>query len=245
MRSPIAWRRKAPRAGRTEVAVDRPAVTDGERVVALTDLALGIEAVAFAAALAVGGRGHPSRLRGPLVVSFAATAVASLTGAALHGLFAERTDPRRRALWRTSLASIGTAALASWWLGARLSLGTRAGAVVSAVATIAHVPYLVSVLSGDRPFFVAILAYLPGVAFLSGALLAHRRDPLGRVDADTALAAIGVTVTAAVVQVRGVGLGPRFDHNALYHSLQALGTGLFFLAAQGLLQRETQVGGRR
>jgi hypothetical protein len=136
------------------------------------------------------------------------------------------------------------AALASWWLGARLALEARTGATISAIATVAHLPYFASVLTGDRPFVVAILAYLPGVAFLSGALLAHRRDPLGRADADMALAAIGVTVTAAVVQVRHVGLGPRFDHNALYHSLQGLGTGLFFLAARGLLARDGQAGGR-
>ncbi|HEX6867176.1 MAG TPA: hypothetical protein VF119_00150 [Candidatus Limnocylindrales bacterium] len=224
--------------------MDRRAVPDGERVVALTDLALGIEATVLAAGLALGGRGRPSRLRGPLVVSFAATAVASLAGAALHGLFADRTDPRRSALWRTSLASIGMAALASWWLGARLALQARTAAVVSAIATVAHLPYLASVLTGDRRFFVAILAYLPGVAFLSGALLAHRRDPAGRMDADAALAAIGVTLAAAVVQVRHVGFGPRFDHNALYHSLQAVGTGLFFVAARGLLAREGQAGGR-
>ena len=65
-----------------------------ERIVALTDLALGAEAAAFAVMLGRDERSQGSPLRGPLITLFAATSAASLAGAALHGLTTDRSDPR-------------------------------------------------------------------------------------------------------------------------------------------------------
>lgn len=221
-----------------------PGDTSAEGVVALTDFALGVEAAVLGMRLARRRSGRTSPLRGPLVTFFAATAIASTAGAALHGLTTDRSDPRRRALWRVSLGAIGLAALSSWWLAARLALGRRGSRIVTRGATILHVPYFAAVLGTDRPFRFAITSYLPGAFALGGALALRLRDPRRRPTAAIALGALGVTFAAAGVQVARIGLTRRFDHNALYHSLQALGVALFYRASTGLLESTPQPTGR-
>lgn len=229
--------------GRPVVAATTPPPAAAETMVALTDLALGVEAAVCTLIVARDRRRHGSRLWAPIVTFFGATAAASLTGAALHGLTADRADPRRRALWRASLGAIGLAAVSSWWLGARLALARGAGAAVTHLAILAHLPYAALVAGSDAPFRVAVAAYVPGALFLGGSLLARLRDRPSRGPAALALTALGVTFAAAGVQVRGIGVSRRFDHNALYHSLQAIGVALFLGAAQGLLDAEARRAG--
>ena len=203
-------------------------------MVALTDLAIGIECVALAALVASDRLPARAALRGPLLAFLAATASASLTGAALHGLTTDPADPRRRALWRWSLASIGIGGLTAWWLGARIALRPSAARLVEGVAVIAHVPYVAHVISGDRPFRVAIASYVPGALFLGAAFASRVREPSSRGPALTGLTGLGVTFAAAGVQQARLGLGRSFDHNALFHTLQAVGVGLLFAAGRRL-----------
>lgn len=206
-----------------------------ERAVAWTDFALGIEAGVFAVLIARHQEAGHTTIKGPVVTFFAATAAASLAGAALHGLTRDQEDPRRRALWRFALGSIGLASVSSWFLGARLALAGEASRSVPRVATIAHVPYFAVVLSGDRPFGTAIASYVPGALFLGGSLASRLRDRRDRRSAATALVALLITFAAAGVQVRRIGLSRRFDHNALYHALQAIGIAVFYRAATDML----------
>ncbi len=207
----------------------------GEPAVVLTDTALGLESAAFAVMLA----GTPVRvgspLRVPLVTFFAATSAASLLGAALHGMSTDRTDPRRRALWRMSLTSIGVASLASWWLAARIALADTQSADVGRAATLAHVPYFALVLGSDQPYGVVVVWYLPAALAVGGALATPLGSRRYRRSARIGLIALGVTLLAAWTQVRRIGLGRHFDHNAVYHSLQAVGVALFFRATRGLM----------
>ena len=56
-----------------------------------------------------------------------------------------------------------------------------------------------------------------------------------------ALAASGVTATAAVVQRRRIAIYcRRFDHNATFHTLQGLGYALLLPAARGLVRADVQ-----
>jgi Family of unknown function (DUF6962) len=211
-----------------------------ERSVALTDLALGLEAAVFAALLARGRDRSGRGLRRPLVVSMAATAVAALTGAALHGLTVDRTDARRRTLWRISLSSIGVAALSSWTLGARLRLAPSTARTLERVVTILHVPYFVAVATGERPYRLAVSTYLPGAIFLTAALATGLVRGPARVAAGLGLSGMGVTFLAAAVQVRRIGVGRRFDHNARYHTLQAGGIALLYAAGRRLAGRTSR-----
>jgi hypothetical protein len=202
--------------------------------VALTDALIALESTAFAVHLA-GHRLGRDALRGPFVLFFGATAAASTAGAILHGMTVDRSDPRRSALWRTSLASIGVAALSAWSLALRLARPTRHRGP-EAVAAAAHVPYLLYVTRRDAPYLVAIVSYLPAALVLGGVLTSRLADPEERAPATLALAGLGVTFVAAGVQVGRVGLGPRFDHNALYHSLQAIGMAFLHRSALGFLR---------
>ena len=215
------------------------AIALAERAVAITDAFLALECAAFAIAIARDHRGRRSPLRMPFVGFFGATAVASGAGAILHGLTSDRSDPRRRLLWRGSLGAIGVAAFASWLLALRLVIrGPIRGRLERLVAA-AHAPYFGLVVATDQPYRTAVAWYVPGAATLGLALATRLRDPDDRPPVAAALAGLGVTFAAAVVQTRRIGVGARFDHNALYHSLQAGGVALFHLAARGFLGRRS------
>src|SRR6478672_8239713 len=103
-----------------------------EPAVALTDLAIGLEAWSFAVALAL-ARPHAgdalpapreAAMRRWFVVFFAATGLAAIVGAFLHGLLPpdDREGPARRRAWRVSLGAIGAAGLSAWCLAALLAL---------------------------------------------------------------------------------------------------------------------------
>lgn len=219
-----------------------------EPAVALTDLAIGLEAGAFAVALARASAGDQGRsvraasARRWFVVFFGATSAAAVVGAALHGLVEDRESPVRLRLWRVSLGSIGIAGLSAWCLAAVLALPRASALRVRRTAGIVHAAYLVALSRTNPPFAVAIGAYLPGALALGAALVGRLRSPAERGAAAIALAGLGLTFGAAGVQVRKVALHPRlFDHNATYHSIQALAIACFYAAAR----RFIQVGGRR
>ena len=200
-----------------------------EPAVALTDALIAIESTAFAVQLLRGPRVR-GVLRAPFIVFFGATAAAAFSGAVLHGMTVGRSDGRRRALWRLSMASIGVAALSSWSLATRLAMPGRHGAA-ERIATWAHAPYLILVTTHDVPYRVAVIWYLPAAVVLGAVLASRIGNPADGPPARLAIAGLGVTFVAAGVQVRRIGLGPRFDHNALYHTLQAVGIAVLYRSA--------------
>ena len=212
-----------------------------EPAVTLTDLAVGIEAAALGILLARTGpreglAGSPS-LRPWFVLFFGATSLAAFAGAALHGLFPQRETSGRRRLWRLSLGSIGLAALSAWCLGAILALPPATAVRVGRIATGLHLAYLASLVRRDPPYGVAIATYLPGAAAFGAGLTTRLTDPVARLPAVVALAGLGLTVGAAVAQLRRIAIHPRwFDHNATYHTIQALAIACFYAAARGLIQ---------
>ncbi len=121
-----------------------------EPAVALTDLAIGVEAGFFALALGRARSGDAARtgrevsLRRWFVVFFAATGLAAIVGAFLHGLLPpdDREAPARVRAWRLSLGSIGVAGLSAWCLAALLALPRASGRRVTRIAAAAHLAYL-------------------------------------------------------------------------------------------------------
>ena len=220
-----------------------------EPAVALTDLAIGVEAGALRAAhgpraarrrrtVAAGGRrrgaGSSSssarRVRRPWPVPrcTACSRTASI--------------PRASGLWRVSLGSIGVAGLSAWCLGAVLALPRAAATRVERTMIAVHAAYLLALSRTNPPYKVAIATYLPGALALGAALVRRLADPVVRAPAAIALAGLGLTFGAAAVQVRRLALHPRlFDHNATYHAIQAVAIACFYAAARGF----TQPTGRR
>jgi hypothetical protein len=202
-----------------------------------------VEAGAFAIALARAGSGAGVRTpraaaaRRWFVVFFGATSVAALAGAALHGLVADPGSTARLRLWRLSLGSIGVAGLSAWCLAAVLALPRAAGGRVRRAAVAVHAVYLAGLTRTNPPFAVAIGTYLPGALALGVGLVSRLRQPGERAASAIALAGLGLTFGAAAAQIRKIAVHPRlFDHNATYHTTQALAIACFYAAARRFIR---------
>jgi hypothetical protein len=219
--------------------VEAPPVTEPD--VTITDFLLTVEAGIFAGLLA--RTGAPSPIRTWFVVFFGATALASLSGGLVHGFFPtagpapSRALAAGNALWRTVLVSLGVVALAAWAIGARLLAADRVAGLVTAAAWTEFVVYAAVVLVVTDAFSAAIVNYLPATLFLLAAFVVAARS------ADGTPLRLGVwglvlTLVAAGVQRARLALHPvYFNHNALYHLLQAVALFLIFRSAASLAAR--------
>jgi uncharacterized protein DUF6962 len=203
--------------------------------VALTDFGLALEAGCFAAWLE--RRYSPGApLRRAFIGFFAAVSLGAFLGGITHGFLPDEQTRLYRVVWFSTLIAIGAAALASWAIGAGLIFGERTAARVNAFAALLFAAYIATVIFVSQSFAVAIVHYLPAAAFLLGAFAYAWR--LRRSDFLAAgIAGVALTFVAAAVQQGRIGLHPRyFNHNALYHLIQAFALLLIFLAARGLLK---------
>lgn len=205
--------------------------------VTLTDYALALEGVLFLVLLRR-GQARPGRLRSWFSLFFASVSAASLCGGTVHGFFLDEQTLGYAILWPTTLLAIGVTALSAWTIGAKLLFSRRVARWVIVAAVVQFAFYSVVVLFRTEEFWVAILDNLPAVLFLLIALgLAYRREK----HRSLLLAAGGLALTlvAALLQQLGVGIHPvHFNHNALYHGLQAVALFLFFLGGRWLVGAE-------
>jgi len=206
-----------------------------------TDFALAIECAIFAAWLCrQPGAGSP--LSAGFTALFAGVGLAALLGGITHGFVPDERSWLYRVLWPATLFAIGLAALASWTIGAHLCLREKAARRVTALAALVFAGYMAVVLFVSQSFTVSIAHYLPAAAFVLMAFVQtwwRRRTQVLLVG----IAGVVLTFVAAGVQQGGIGLHPLyFDHNALYHLIQALGLLLIFLTARGLLQESAGKG---
>lgn len=203
--------------------------------VTLTDYGLAILCAAFVWRL---WRGPGLGLPGPwLMLFFAATGVAAILGGTVHGFFALEGTPGHDILWSATLIAIGVAAFAAWGLGARLVLRDGLARGLIGLTALVLTGYTGLVLAGYREFRVAVLHYVPATVFLLLAVLAaHRRRP--RAGLRLAAAGLALSFVAALLQQLGIGVHPvRFDHNALYHVLEAGALVLLYLGMTRALGR--------
>lgn len=205
--------------------------------VTLTDYALALECALFTWLLARRG-GIRQPLQRWWALFFGAVGLAALTGGTVHGFFLDPQTTGHAILWPATLLAIGLASLAAWVIGAELILPAVAVRGVAAAAGLGFAGYAAVVLLADRRFFVAVAAYLPAALFLVVALAVVYRRRCQRA-ALTGLAGLGLTFAAAAVQQGGVALHPvYFNHNALYHLIQAVGLFLLFRSSRGLAKRD-------
>jgi hypothetical protein len=208
-----------------------------EPAVALTDLGLAFESAIFAALLA--RRACNAVLQRWFMVFFSSLALAALMGFVSHGFIADKASGLHTAVWATILLAIGTVALAAWAVGARLLWPAATALRVTRAAAMLGILYVAVVLAGYRFFVTAIVFYLPATLFLLTALVIHyRRTPAAHLLAG--VFGMLLTFVAVVVQQARIALHPMyFDHNALYHLIQAVALLLVYLAARGLLRSES------
>jgi hypothetical protein len=204
-----------------------------EPAVALTDLGLALENALFAALLAT-TRPAERAMRGAWLVFFAALALAALLGFVSHGWIADKGSLAQRIVWSATLLGIGVIALSATAIAARLACETRAAHRITRAALWLGAAYALIVLLGYRRYVIAIAAYLPAALFLLYAFMRRQRE---RPALRAGIAGIVLTLAAAGVQQLGIGLHPlHFNHNALYHLIQALALALLFVASRALVR---------
>ena len=166
---------------------------------------------------------------------FAGSGAAALFGGTVHGFFGDAATLGYRVLWPATILTVGATGLAAWGLGARI--GGRPGGTrwITRIAGLAYVAYVAIVLAGWQAFVVAIAFYLPAVIYLTVRFAqAWRRRPTA--SRRRALIGFGLTFAAAAIQQLQIPIhAVWFDHNALYHVVQAAA---FVLLYQGISGEE-------
>jgi hypothetical protein len=200
--------------------------------VTLTDYGLFVECAALAWLIAKGPV-NSIELQRWTVLFFVFTALAALFGGTVHGFFAAESGIGR-VLWKISMLAIGATALAGWAIGAHLLFGHHRLLILSIAVTLSAAYAAVIVFVTDD-FWVAVAGYLPAAMFLLAGFL---RAAIRTRASWAWLGAWGLVLSfaAAAIQQLRIALHPvYFNHNALYHLVQAVALALLFLASRGLL----------
>lgn len=199
--------------------------------VTLTDYLLALEAAVFAWLVWNGTASEILRL--PFTIFFGATALAAAAGGTVHGFFPTGTTRLGVVLWRVTLVALGVTAFAAWMIGARMVLPEAPAYRVQILAAIIVAVYTVVVVAIKDRFWIAIVHYLPPTIFMLAAFVvaAFSSESLS---AFSGLLGMVLTLVAAGVQQRKIALHPTyFNHNALYHAIQAIALALIFVGARG------------
>ncbi|MCZ6771882.1 MAG: hypothetical protein O7G83_07840 [Proteobacteria bacterium] len=206
--------------------------------VSLTDLGLAIECAGFATWLIHRGAGLDP-FGWWFIFFFGATGIAAFLGAMSHGFVPDTESILSQILWFGIFAAIGMAALACWAIGSRLLFSDSVARRVLIAMLVVFVIYLIVFIQYDGSYFVVIVNYLPAAAFLLIALIIAyraRRDAYLR----TGIWGVALTFVAAFVQQSGIAVHKvYFNHNALYHVIQAVALYLIFIAAKGISRQKT------
>lgn len=207
--------------------------------VSLTDYALTVECACFAYRMAW-LRTANSSFRTAFIAFFLSIAVAAAAGGTVHGFFLDKNTVGYRVLWPFTLIVMGITALSGIHIAAALQFPRTVAVYINRVALAVFLAYIVVVLFIRSDFLIAILDYLPALIFIGTAfLLAHfrRKKPAFLIG----FLGVCVMLVAAAAQQAKLGIHPQyFDHNALYHFLQAIALFMVFLAARETVNsRET------
>jgi len=199
--------------------------------VTLTDYLVATECALFTYLLArKGDQKHPLRIW--FAMFFGSISVAGIAGGTVHGFFLDIATLGYQILWPLTLVAIGVTALAAWVIGARIYFSSKVAGWVRIVAVIEFAGYCLVVLFVTQSFSIAVINYLPAVIFLTVIFTliysqARERQVL------VGLLGFLLTFIAAGVQQGGIALHPLyFNHNALYHLIQAVALFLIFWAAR-------------
>lgn len=202
--------------------------------VALTDYGLAIECAFFTYVIYhQGDRAFPVRTW--FAVFFGSISVASFAGGTVHGFFLDEQTLGYAILWPAALMTVGVTALATWSIGASLLFSAKFARRTRFAAAVEFASYCLAVLFLRQDFWIAIVNYLPAAAFLLIALVteyrrSHEKEML------VGIAGLVLTFAASLLQHVGVSAHPvYFNHNALYHFIQAVALFMIFRTAKTLV----------
>ncbi len=203
--------------------------------VTLTDYALAIECAIFV--WMIRRRASSECRRAPwMILFFVSVAVASLSAGTMHGFFHDPASAVHAVLWPVSLLAIGLTALSGWVIGARMILSPMLARRVVYAALAQFRVYAGVILFLHDAFWVAIVGYLPATLFLLLAFILTGRRGEGARAASVGAWGLALSLAAAGLQHFRIALHPiYFNHNALYHVVQAIALYFIFLGLSGLL----------
>ncbi|MGH7845470.1 MAG: DUF6962 family protein, partial [Candidatus Binatia bacterium] len=198
--------------------------------VTLTDYGLAIECAVFSFLLYFhGDRAAPTRSW--FILFFCSIGVATLAGGTVHGFFLDPETIGYRILWPLTLVAGGLAALATWAIAARLWLSEKTARRLITLAMVEFVAYCAAVLLYSQEFYIAIANYLPPTLLLL--MIFHKLYRHMRIrELRSGTIGLVLTFVAAGVQQGRIALHPvYFNHNAVYHVIQAVALFMIFRAA--------------
>ncbi len=220
----------SPEALTAWIAVTRYPCRMTQLDVSLTDYGLAFECMYFVYRII-----HfpgPSALRRTFAVFFLSIALAAAAGGTVHGFFLDENSLWFRVLWPLTLIAIGITALSGIRIGTALQFSRSTACIIDRIGLAIFFAYILTVLFIRRDFLIAILDYLPALLFLGVAFMrAFRRDK----HPESLIGFFGICLmfVAAAAQQAQIGIHPLyFNHNALYHLLQAIALFMLFLAAR-------------
>ena len=205
--------------------------------VTLTDYGLAIECALFAFSLYLHGDRRAPTLPW-FVLFFGSIGVATLTGGTVHGFFLDPETMGYRILWPLTLLAGGVAAIATWAIGARLWLSEKLARRIITLAIVEFVLYCATVLLYSQEFYITVANYLPPTLLLL--MIFHKLHRHMRIR-ELRIGTIGLVLTfvAAGVQLGRIALHPiYFNHNAVYHVIQAVALFMIFWAARWLVKKK-------
>jgi len=196
-----------------------------EPMTTFTDAVLAVECFVLASWLLAepAGTGEAGRW---WALALVALGVGAASGAAAHGLVDYLSPRMQHGVWLASLAAIGAAGAGMLAATVRSVVPPPAQGWLIGAVGVKLVLYLAWLVR--RPVFrTAILDY--GSAMLGVVIL--QLWSIGRGDAPAApwiLGAVLVSLAGSAIQQARLGLGPRFNHNDVYHVIQMVAIYLFY-----------------
>jgi hypothetical protein len=203
-------------------------LTIAEPMTVLTDY--GLAAVAGVLAAKLGRRAEGQAARRSWAASFAAVALAAIAGGTSHGWAPRMAPSSLSALW---LVTYGLVGLGHLLILAGAAIAATRGGLRAAllVALVLRFAVWFAVIAGRPDFRYVVYDYagtLLGLLVLAACLARWGRHGAGWIVAGVATSLVG-----AVIQRGRLAPSPAFNHNDLFHVVQAVGLYLYFRA--GLL----------
>src|SRR6185503_15376459 len=120
--------------------------------------------------------------------------------------------------------------------GAEILGGDRVGKKKTLAGGIGTLLYSIYVILWDQRFFVAILYYVPATLFLLVVFMVKSGRGTNGLYPHYGTIGSCITLAAAAIQHFKLGIHPLyFNHNALYHLLQAIALVFLYVAIRGLI----------
>lgn len=207
----------------------------GEVVTMATDYLLAATGFAAAMWLWKTAAGAPGRW---WAVAFVASGVAAVLGGTSHG-YAPVLDKQTHGLvWRLTYVTVG---IANFCILYGAALAAVPGRFLRAAAAILALRLLVVAVALILLAQFRYVLYDYAITLVGLLVLAAVRGGRGQPGAGWVMAGVAVSLAGAVVQLGRIGQGQVFNHNDLFHVLQAIGIALYARGGRDLRRAEVPV----